>query len=51
MMVRLRNTSTGVVVRVDDQTAARLPREWQSTEKPKPASRRRKAAAGDDGEK
>lgn len=33
-MVRLRNTSTGVVVRVDDATATRLGSDWQPVDAP-----------------
>lgn len=31
-MARLRNTLTGAVVNVDDDTAARLGQEWESAE-------------------
>lgn len=52
-MARLRNTSSGVVVNVDDDTAARLGAGWEpadapdSTEKPK-TTRRRTATKSDD---
>ena len=52
-MPRLRHATSGVVVNVDDATAARLGAGWEpadapdSTEKPK-ATRRRTAAKSDD---
>jgi len=33
-VIRLRNTSTGVVVRVDDATATRLGADWQPADAP-----------------
>lgn len=47
-MPRLRNTTTKVVVNVDDATAARLGGGWEPVDKPKkPAPRRRKATTDD----
>jgi len=43
-MARLRNTTTKVVVNVDDETAARLGGGWEPVDQPKKqAPRRRKA--------
>lgn len=44
-MPRLRNRNTGVVVNVDDDTAARLDSAWQPAEKSEPKAPAKKAAA------
>lgn len=44
-MPRLTNSATGVVVNVDDATAARLGAEWAAAEKSKPKAPPKKAAA------
>lgn len=48
-MPMLRNTTTGVVVNVDDETAARLVGQWEPVAQEKPA-RKRSSRKGDSDE-
>ncbi len=50
-MPRLRNTQSGVVVNVSDDTAARLGSEWEPADKPAPRKAPAKKAASSKAEK
>lgn len=47
-MPRLRDTRTGVVVDVDDDTAARLGVAYEPVDKPKPTPRKKPTKTDDD---
>lgn len=49
-MPRLKNEVTGVVVNVSDETATRLGPGWESTEKPRAASKPRSKKADEKSE-
>jgi len=44
-MPRLRNTKTDAVVSCSDETAARMPSEWEPADKPAPKATAKKTAA------
>ena len=50
-VVRLTNTTTGAVVTVAAETAARLGSEWESAEKPAPKTTAKKSASSSKTEK